>query len=565
MFIRDGYSSPLKTVTIGRGNNVNAHGKSFFTVTIPKKKFTDGLFTLYAAHTPNRGASDKSLISSYLVISYDSKAPAVEIENPDTNPARQKVISAADSDSDSTEWMYKQIASEVDCAADTMHSGAKDYTEGEELTFTTEEDNGTKVCFSVVDAVGNTDYEVSSVIRGIDTTVSEVTVNIGTLEDTANAQGVRADDGEDSATVWMYKQIEGSAVCGEGAMQSDTSPYEESSVLVFARETDNGTKICFSSEDTLGDISYGESPVLRGIDTTAPSITVTGPVSGAEPRTKEVSATDTDAEGVTYWAYAKIAADEDCSLETVDRSAIISYTEGSPVIIGDTVSDTRVCFVSVDPAGNIAQDSVVVESIDAVSPTITIKVANSDVERDEEEIIEREPAEPTRMKVISATDGDAGMTDWMYRQIDADSTCDASVMMSDASEYDEGEKLVFTSERDNDTKVCFSASDVDGNTAHTASEVIRGIDAVAPTVASAALTSRDRTVTEVRLTEPVYVAGLVSPRDFTLVIDGVSYAVTRVSGLTQIDPQVSFTLTHPPISGAVTAAFRVYAGDTSHH
>ena len=52
-------------------------------------------------------------------------------------------------------------------------------------TFTTESDNGTRVCYKAVDALGNTSYSLSSAIAGIDTSAPTVVMS-STLGDPTN-------------------------------------------------------------------------------------------------------------------------------------------------------------------------------------------------------------------------------------------------------------------------------------------------------------------------------------------------------------------------------------------
>ena len=563
---RNEETKALKTVTVGiRPGQVRARGDTSFVFSVPKRLFTEGSFTLYASYTSRQDRGDVS-VGPRFAMTYDKTAATVTIVNPETELARAKIISATDTDTD-TIWTYRQLASDATCDAGTMID-ASDYTKGDELSFSSEDDNNTKVCFSVTDLAGNVVYKESAIIDGIDISADEITaVILSAAGYKFNAKGVHATDNKDSVTVWMYRQIGASAVCDAETMKNEAQSYTEEAVLVFAREIDNGTKICFSAEDAVGNISYGVTSLLTGIDTTAPSITVSPPVTGSVPRTKEVSAVDSDVEGETLWVYAILPVDIACAPESSDLDAVVPYTEGTQVVLDDSRDfDTKVCFTSWDTAGNISYAaSAVVSAIDTVAPSIDIKVSDSVTKTTQsgKETKEEELAEPTRMKVISATDGDvADITFWMYRQIDSDTDCDAVAMAFGAEDYTEGDDLIFRSESDNGTKVCFSVRDAEENTAYLASEVIRGIDAANPAVSSAVFVNTERTRTEITLTEPVYAEGAVAASDFAIVIDRTPYTVTRITGLAYAEGarKDTFTVTHPAVSQAVSASLAYTAG-----
>ena len=94
-------------------------------------------------------------------------APGITINNPDTSPAVSKTITA--SASDGTLTMSNTSGST--CGASLT------FVTYSSQTFTTEADNGTKVCYKAVDSLGNTGYSLSNAIAGIDTSAPTITIN----------------------------------------------------------------------------------------------------------------------------------------------------------------------------------------------------------------------------------------------------------------------------------------------------------------------------------------------------------------------------------------------------
>ncbi|MBL8063023.1 MAG: S-layer homology domain-containing protein, partial [Anaerolineales bacterium] len=97
----------------------------------------------------------------------DNSAPVITINNPDTSAATSKTITA--SASDGTLTMSITIGSTCD--------GTLTFIAYSDQTFSTEADNGKRVCYKAVDAVGNTTYSLSDAIAGIDTTITAPVVS----------------------------------------------------------------------------------------------------------------------------------------------------------------------------------------------------------------------------------------------------------------------------------------------------------------------------------------------------------------------------------------------------
>ena len=206
----------------------------------------------------------------------DQAGPVITINNPTDNPEQEKVVSATDADTTETTWAYKQIASGASCDAGQMARDTQSYTEGDVINLDDEGDNGTKICFSSTDRIGNTSYEASTAISNIDTTAPIIAIT-SSNNNPEMEKMVEADDTDNTETIWTYKQITSSAKCDTAQMISGTQQYTEGTKITFNKEDDNGTKICFSATDSAGNTGYERSAVIRNIDTTAPSITITKP------------------------------------------------------------------------------------------------------------------------------------------------------------------------------------------------------------------------------------------------------------------------------------------------
>ena len=103
---------------------------------------------------------------SILLNTCDIMAPVITINNPTTDPAQDKTITA--SVLDGTLTMSNTTGSTCD--------GTLTFIAYSSQTFNSENDNGTKVCYKAVDGVGNMAYSLSNAITGIDTTSPIVTI-----------------------------------------------------------------------------------------------------------------------------------------------------------------------------------------------------------------------------------------------------------------------------------------------------------------------------------------------------------------------------------------------------
>ena len=174
------------------------------------------------------------------------------------------------------------------------------------------------------------------------------------LSDTPEqSKTVRARSENVDGDVWVYKVMKADALCDADSMAEGTTSYKEGSGLQFSKERANGYKICFASTDTIGNTSYAASPVIRGIDRTAPLITVSGPEIGTADE-KIVRATDDDAEGSTVWKFRVVRADSTCDENSMSAN-VNEYRETSGLVFRKRKANGyKVCFSSTDTAGNVA-------------------------------------------------------------------------------------------------------------------------------------------------------------------------------------------------------------------
>ena len=216
-------------------------------------------------------AGNTAYAASMVIKGIDSRLPVITITDPVAGPARSKSVRAADTEGNIVSWKYRQIGESAACDRNTMRSGSKSYTEGKKLVFGDENDNNTKVCFSAIDAAGNTSYVETEVIDGIDTAAPRITVTHPVPGFTRSKTISAVDANTASETVWKYRILKEGSFCDAKAMRTGTSVYRENSGLVFRKERANGYKVCFSSTDKAGNVSYAASRVMRGIDVDAPS------------------------------------------------------------------------------------------------------------------------------------------------------------------------------------------------------------------------------------------------------------------------------------------------------
>ncbi len=231
---------------------------------------------------------------------------------------------------------------------------------------------------AIADAVGNTipDTTYAGGTDGygktiiVDTTVPTITVteaSSGTAQEkTVSAKIIDANP--KSARYLISK----SSICNEStlAASANSEPYTSGRAIVLDDEAQNGSYVCFRTIDVAGNVSFARSTQVTGIDTTAPTISITEARSGVQ-REKGISAivsADADTSGTRY----TISAD-DCDADLIGNDDDgKAYTSGNNVALdSEHYNEKYVCFRARDSAGNIVfARSSMITGIDRISPAI---------------------------------------------------------------------------------------------------------------------------------------------------------------------------------------------------
>ena len=274
------------------------------------------------------------------VLTVDKTAPTITITEPNTLPAQSKTITA--SASDGTLTMSNTTGATCD--------GTLTFIAYASQTFTSEADNGTRVCYRAVDTAGNTAYSLSNAIAGIDTTAPTITI---TEPDTLPAPSKTITASASDGTLSMSNTT--------GAICDGTLTFIAYASQTFTSEADNGTRVCYRAVDALGNTRYSLSNAIAGIDTTAPTITITEPDTlPATSKTITASASD-----------GTLSMSNTTGAICDGTLTFVAYA--SQTFTSEADNGTRVCYRAIDTAGNTSYSlSSAIAGIDTTAPTITI-------------------------------------------------------------------------------------------------------------------------------------------------------------------------------------------------
>ena len=367
-------------------------------------------------------------------------APAVTV----SAVAGVDAFEATDDDTGTTTWHYVWIGGTATCGATTNFASATSYTEGDDVAYTTANENR-KLCFRSVNASNNTGYGASD---PADLTAPAVTVSA-----VAGVNAFEATDNDAVATTWHYVWTAADADCDVDTDFASAVEYTEGDD-VAPGTANHGRRLCFRSADTYGNTGYGYSDAA---DAQAPTVTV---AAGNDPGT--FKATDNDDSGTTTWHYVWTAAGADCDADT-NFSSPTNYTEGDDVDPGPTHHGRRLCFRSADTNGNTGYGHS--DAADRQAPTVTV-------------------ARGTAAGSFKATDNDdSGTTTWHYEWTAASANCDADTNFNSATAYTEGD-TVDPGSAVHGRRLCFRSTDTTGNAGYGRSDAA---DRRAPTVTVAAV------------------------------------------------------------------------------
>jgi hypothetical protein len=443
---------PITTFTASGGGGVTAYlitqsatapaaGDAGWTGTAPTTYtvLSDGSYSLYP-WAKNAAGLVSAVYSSPAAVLVDTTPPLITITNPDTTPAQSKTITA--SASDGTLKMSNTTG--------TVCDGTLVFVAYASQTFTSEADNGKKVCYQAVDVPGNSAYKLSNAIAGIDRTPPVITIYD---PDTTPAQSKTITASSSDANPVMGMISPSRPAAGTLSMSNTTGSVCDGSLVfvayasqTFTSESDNGKKVCYQAVDVPGNTSYKLSNPIAGIDRTAPDITITNPdTTPALSKTITASASD----GTLKMSNTTGA--------TCDGSLVfVAYA--SQTFTSEADNGKKVCYQAADAPGNTAYKlSAAITGIDRTAPDITI--TNPDTT-------------PALSKTITASTSDGTLT----MSNTTGSVCDGSLTFIPYASQ------TFSSEADNGKKVCYQAVDTLGNSAYKLSAAIAGIDRTAPVI-----------------------------------------------------------------------------------
>ena len=413
----------------------------------------DDSLTITSSQTPCFKAVDLAGNVRYAdpVSGVDTFPPVINVtpQTDDSSPKREIVVSASTLAEDldaNPAWTHQIIDSGTDCDADALTNPET----GDSVTLNAEAHNGKKVCFSVSDTTNNPGYQASGIITGIDRTPPTITISTDDDSSFKLSHSIFASaTGDLVAHTWRYKLIDGEATCNAAALENDAI---SSVAVVFLEEADNGKKACLSVADSLGNLAYGASGIITGIDRSPPVISVTFPDYAA--REIVVSAAADDASGLraNSWRSKLIDGGTECN----DGALSGASSSNSVTVNSEADNGKKVCFGVEDILNWDAYvPSPVITKIDRTDPVISVgSVTNNKV---------------------SATVTETNLATFKVQKITG--TCSASTTGTFDS-YSAGDSVSLAVGE----KACFEAKDTAGNSHYAASTVGVAVPVITTTI-----------------------------------------------------------------------------------
>ena len=170
----------------------------------------------------------------------------------DTGIARTASVSATDNEQHGSTWEYMTTTGSS-CGAAQFATTQTSYTEGDQISFSTEADAGKRVCFKTTDAAGNTAvYTLSDPVKTIDRTAPVLTATrIGTGN--TRTYRVRATDAATPITGRTKDNVvTGSCTTGTDTTGATWSDYTPGEIVGTAHNT-NGR--CVIITDGVGNVA----------------------------------------------------------------------------------------------------------------------------------------------------------------------------------------------------------------------------------------------------------------------------------------------------------------------
>ena len=526
-------------------DGVNAIGSAEFVAVLPISAFPGDTETLLSATYIPAGMVTNERGSEILIVR-DYTPPAIIPSV--TEKGQTRIVSATDRDSKETVWMFKQISSDTDCEETVMSFDAKEYIEGSDLTFDTESDNDTVVCFSVTDLAGNTEYRKSDVVESIDTTVPTVSDVVITDADELTVtmnEPVYSTAGPDVDDFVIFVNDVAIYTTAVRGIPHTPATADDSFIVVAEEIFEAGDTISLSY---VGSSGSRTSELIR--DTIGNTLVSFEKLSVASPKSITISLDAKDDTGSDNAdGYTNLGDDSDVSFVIELSEGSFSNGDRINVYENDDIRTLESIKVGirrdqVNAHGERAftlniPKSGFIEGSFTLSASFTPRLNNREVsvsprlaiiyDADAPDVTITSEVDSSGSLNLTATDTDSETTEWVYKQTASDVDCDADSMHSDAKEYTEGEELTFDAESDNDTVVCFSVTDLAGNTMYEQSDMLEGIDTVAPSVAEISIIGSDRV--RIAMSEPVYSTAGPDIDDFVLYVDDVVTYVSAIEGL----------------------------------
>ena len=308
-------------------------------------------------------------------ITIDTTAPTIQITGPQAGTAQSKTVTAAftETNEDTNGYRYTQTQTNT-CDATVIADNTQGTAYTQTLTFTAETDNNTFVCLRAQDLAGNITYSTSAEITGIDTTGAMLSSQSITTDNTNTNYAKEGDTITLTFTVSETLQTTPTVtIAGHTATVTNTD-----NTYTATYEVENGDDAQNITYDigTLTDTNANthdpaQETTAITIDTTVPTIQITGPQAGtAQSKTVTAAFTETN-EDTNGYRYAQTQT------STCDATVIADNTQGTAytqtlTFTAETDNNTFVCLRAQDLAGNtVFGVSGEITGIDATVPTLT--------------------------------------------------------------------------------------------------------------------------------------------------------------------------------------------------
>lgn len=235
--------------------------------------------------TANNVGTTVTATTDASVVTFDKTSPVITIANPTTAPAQSKTITASTDEGTLTQSI----------TTGSLCDGTLTYTSYSSTTFTSESDNGKKVCYKAIDTAGNTTYSLSSAIAGIDTT-KPVTTIVGATDGNSNTVTSGGLTKSNSLSV-SFNASDTSGIAGSEC-QLDSGSYSACTTpKLYSGLSDGGHTINIRSTDNAGNVE-STATFAWTVDTTAPNLSTKMTYSGWYTSNQTSTFTYADTNGI---------------------------------------------------------------------------------------------------------------------------------------------------------------------------------------------------------------------------------------------------------------------------